>query len=280
MAEEIPQAQPQAQPDFLSGLLDAITTGAQHSYGQVRDDLSSLLQGGYNPGTAGRMGEAALQLPLGEWLSKLGPAINAGIAGIKRQPMRPSAPGVMDAIQAKMQARGQPIQNFTTDVLEALGEGGVLPSPRTLAPRAAAVPPPTMPLPRTGKIFTPAPAASEDTYVQQLITALKSYQDPAELIKAKGRLKPALQVGPGAPSSANLMIGSQQGGHGPLYEAVQGMPNAQMTHGYVDPMHNVFLNDALNTMLYDPSMLQRATGMLEGGTSLPTLMQALGFASK
>ncbi len=58
------------QQDFLGGLLDAITSGAKHTYGQVSDDLSSLLQGSYNPGTASRVGEVLGNLPIDQLLTK------------------------------------------------------------------------------------------------------------------------------------------------------------------------------------------------------------------
>jgi hypothetical protein len=70
MAEEQVQPPP-PQPDFLSGLIDAITTGAQHSYGQVTDDLGSLIQGMYNPGTATRMMEVAGGLPIDKLIAQL-----------------------------------------------------------------------------------------------------------------------------------------------------------------------------------------------------------------
>jgi hypothetical protein len=251
-------------PGFAAEGVQKFAQGAGEST-QRNAAIINALARGMQPNMAGVVGEAS---------NFINP-----IAGVTKG-LRPLGAGALDAIQAAMQKRGQPTTNLTDDVMRALGEGGVTPAPRTMAPRAAApAPAAPMRMERTGKTFTPAPEASSESYAQQLLSALKSYQDPAELIKAKGRLQPALQIGPGAPSAENLMIGSQSAGHGPLYEAVQGMPGAQMTHGYVDPMTKVFLNDALNTMLYDPEMLTRATGMLEQGTPVDSLMKALGFAA-
>lgn len=132
-------------------------------------------------------------------------------------------------------------------------------------------------LARTAKTFKPAAAvqSTEDP----LLAALRSYLQPGELSAAKNRMLPALQIAPGAPRTGeNLMIGTKEGGHGPLYEQLQGMPSTQMTHGYVDPSHpNVLFNDALNTMLYDPAKHQTAVKLLQRGISPDALLEALNF---
>lgn len=53
-------------PGLMGGLMDALKTGISHSYGQVRDDLSSLMGGQLNPGTIGRMWDVAGELPIGK----------------------------------------------------------------------------------------------------------------------------------------------------------------------------------------------------------------------
>jgi len=285
MAEEIPQAQPQpqaqaqpqAQPDFLSGLIDALMTGAQHTYGQVKDDLGSLLQGGYNPGTAGRVGEAAMQLPLMEWLGKLGPAVNAGIAGIKRPPMRPAASPVPINMEELMQALtpgGAYAAKAAVRNAPAAGTAALDVARRAEVQMPMAGTGAAASLPRTGKTFAAAPEASGG-YGKQLLEALQSYLNPEELRAAKARMKPALLLGEGEPSALNTVLGPVGGNHPPLYEAVQGMKGS-ITHGYQD---KVFLDNALNTLLYDPSMLQKAVDLLKGGTLAKDLATTLGYGS-
>lgn len=127
------------------------------------------------------------------------------------------------------------------------------------------------------KVFKPA-ATEALPYADRLLAALKSYTNPMELAKAKGRLQPALQIAEGEPNLAkNLLVGQGFGGHGPLYEQVQGMPGASMKHGYFDPSHQVFLDDALNTLLYDPDKLKTSTNLLGKGLSLDSVIEALGF---
>lgn len=127
------------------------------------------------------------------------------------------------------------------------------------------------------KVFKPA-ATEAMPYADRLLTALKSYTNPMELTKVKNRLQPALQIAEGEPNLAtNLLVGKGFGGHGPLYEQVQSMPSAAMKHGYFDPTHQIFLDDALNTLLYDPEKLKTSTNLLGKGMSLDAVIEALGF---
>ena len=57
------------------------------------------------------------------------------------------------------------------------------------------------------KVFKPA-ATEAMSYTDRLLSALKSYTNPMELTKAKGRLQPALQIAEGEPNLAtNLLVG-------------------------------------------------------------------------
>ena len=114
-------------------------------------------------------------------------------------------------------------------------------------------------------------------YTQRLLKALKGYlDDPAELTMAKSRLKPALHIGPGEPQlSTNLLVGTTEQGHKPLYQLADAMPGAKQIHGYYDPTPDVFFDDALNKLLYDPAALKSAVKSLEGGMTAAQLSELL-----
>jgi len=64
-------------------LIDALVTGAKHTYGQIRDDVSSLMQGEINPGTMGRLAEVLTNLPLEGLVAKT--AQSPLVAGIMQK---------------------------------------------------------------------------------------------------------------------------------------------------------------------------------------------------
>jgi hypothetical protein len=49
--------------------IEALVSGFQHSYGQIKDDIGSLMEGSYNPGTVSRVMDIAKELPLGKMIA-------------------------------------------------------------------------------------------------------------------------------------------------------------------------------------------------------------------
>lgn len=129
------------------------------------------------------------------------------------------------------------------------------------------------------KVFKPA-ATEALSYGDKLLAALKSYTNPMELARAKGRLQPALQIAEGEPSLTNLLVGQGFGGHGPLYEIAQSMKAPMQKHGYLDPASGVFLDDVLSQLLRDPGKLKTSVGLLEKKIPLDAVIEALGFTPK
>lgn len=102
-------------------LVDALITGARHSYGQVRDDLGSLLGGSYNPGTFGRMFDVLTELPIGKAIGKVqqSPLVNriAHAGG----PRYHGTPHVFDKVKISDEGLGGP-GYYLTDLAEVAGD--------------------------------------------------------------------------------------------------------------------------------------------------------------
>lgn len=105
MADQpIPQDTPAPQPDgqWNMSFLDALMSGAKNTYGQVKDDLGSLLQGSYNPGTMDRVGQVLGGLPIGQMLEQFGPVM--GALGMGAKTFKPGADTLEGLIQGLAKA--------------------------------------------------------------------------------------------------------------------------------------------------------------------------------